>query len=80
MKLSTHIPDGERRKPIDIEVCRSKVRSQLLRILHFVLKISCGNKKSIKFFVLFVLRSSISIGFLLSPPGMCVQDRNVGSK
>jgi hypothetical protein len=23
MKLGTHMPDGERRKPIDIEVCRS---------------------------------------------------------
>jgi hypothetical protein len=26
MKLGTHIPDGERRKPIDIEVCRTKVK------------------------------------------------------
>ena len=26
MKLGTHMPDGERRKPIDIEVCRSKVK------------------------------------------------------
>jgi hypothetical protein len=25
MKLGTHMPDGERRKPIDIEVCRTKV-------------------------------------------------------
>jgi hypothetical protein len=24
MKLATHMPDGERRKPIDIEVCRTK--------------------------------------------------------
>jgi hypothetical protein len=24
MNLGTHMPDGERRKPIDIEVCRSK--------------------------------------------------------
>jgi hypothetical protein len=23
MKLGTHMPDGERRKPIDIEVCRT---------------------------------------------------------
>ena len=30
MNLVTHMPDGERRKPIDIEVCRS--RSQLLEI------------------------------------------------
>ena len=26
MKLGTHMPDGERRKSIDIEVCRSKVK------------------------------------------------------
>jgi hypothetical protein len=26
MKLGTHMPDGERRKPIYIEVCRSKVK------------------------------------------------------
>ena len=26
MKLGTHMPDGERRKPIDIEVCSSKVK------------------------------------------------------
>jgi hypothetical protein len=26
MKLGTHMPDGERRKPIDIEVCRAKVK------------------------------------------------------
>ena len=26
MKLGTHVPDGERRKPIDIEVCRTKVK------------------------------------------------------
>ena len=26
MNLGTHIPDGERRKPIDIEVCRSTVK------------------------------------------------------
>ena len=32
MKLGTHMPDGEMRKPIDIEVCRTKVRSQLLKI------------------------------------------------
>ena len=29
MKLGTHMPDGERRKPIDIEVCRSKVKVTL---------------------------------------------------
>jgi hypothetical protein len=26
MNLGTHIPVGERGKPIDIEVCRSKVK------------------------------------------------------
>ena len=26
MNLGTRMPDGERRKPIDIEVCRSKVK------------------------------------------------------
>ncbi len=32
MKLGTHVPDGERRKPIDNEVCRKRSRSQLLKI------------------------------------------------
>ena len=26
MKLGTHMPDDERRKPIDIEVCRTKIK------------------------------------------------------
>jgi hypothetical protein len=26
MKLGTHVPDGERRKPIDNKVCRTKVK------------------------------------------------------
>jgi hypothetical protein len=26
MKLGAHMPDGERRKPIDNEVCRTKVK------------------------------------------------------
>ena len=26
MNLVTHMPDSQRRKPIDIEVCRSKVK------------------------------------------------------
>jgi uncharacterized FAD-dependent dehydrogenase len=26
MKLGTHMPDGERRKPIDINVCWTKVK------------------------------------------------------
>jgi hypothetical protein len=48
MKLGTHMPDGERRKPIDIEVCRSKVKvtlsihmfaTRLYTLLIFYLKI-----------------------------------------
>jgi hypothetical protein len=31
MKPGTHMPDGDRRKPIDIEVCRSKVKVTLVR-------------------------------------------------
>jgi hypothetical protein len=42
MNLGTHMPDGERRKPVDIEVCQ-----------HFVLKILSGNEKSIKFLFYF---------------------------
>ena len=40
MKLGTHMPGGERRKPIDIEVCRSKVKVTMsihmfaIRLLH----------------------------------------------
>jgi hypothetical protein len=30
MKLGTHMPDGERRKPIDIEVCRTKVCAEMI--------------------------------------------------
>jgi hypothetical protein len=26
MKLGTHVPDGKRRKPVDNEVCRTKVK------------------------------------------------------
>ena len=26
MKLGTHMPDGERKKPMDIEFCKSKVK------------------------------------------------------
>jgi hypothetical protein len=26
MKLGTHMPDGEMRKPIDIEICRTNVK------------------------------------------------------
>jgi hypothetical protein len=48
MNLGTRMPDGERRKPIDIEVCSSKVKvPRFIKFRHFILKISCGNKKSI---------------------------------
>jgi hypothetical protein len=30
MKLGTHVPDGERRKPIDNEFCRTKVKVNML--------------------------------------------------
>jgi hypothetical protein len=37
MKLGTHMPDGERRKPIDIEVCKTKVNELRARSIfqHF---------------------------------------------
>jgi hypothetical protein len=39
MKLGTHMPNGERRKPIDIEVCRIKVKvttsKNRTKIIHF---------------------------------------------
>jgi hypothetical protein len=40
MKLGTHMPDGERRKPIDIEVCRSKVKVTLSSIHMFATRLS----------------------------------------
>ena len=40
MKLGTHMPDGERRKPIDIEVCRSKVKVTLSGIHMFATRLS----------------------------------------
>ena len=39
MKLGTHMPDGERRKPIDIEVCRTNVKfktfKNITKMLYF---------------------------------------------
>jgi hypothetical protein len=32
MNLGTHMPDGERRKPVDIDVCRTNVKVKLLKI------------------------------------------------
>jgi hypothetical protein len=45
MKLGTHMPGGERRKPVEIEDRRTKVK--------VTTKISCGNEKSIKFLFYF---------------------------
>jgi hypothetical protein len=42
MKLGTHMPDGERRKPIDIEVCRTKVKISFLRYCAETKKLTPG--------------------------------------
>jgi hypothetical protein len=55
------MPDGERRELIDNEVCRTKVKVYQI----FVLFLEVVT-------LTFVLQTSISIGFLLSPSGMCV--------
>ena len=34
MKFGTHMPDGERRKPIDNEVCRTKVKVTISKNTH----------------------------------------------
>jgi hypothetical protein len=100
MNLGTHMPDGERRKPIDIEVCRSKVKvttsKNRTKIRYFFCFRTISQERNVLskcrswdivrkqnkylIFVLFlevvtltfVLQTSISIGFLLSPSGMCV--------
>ena len=43
MKLGTHMPDGERRKPIDNEVCRTKVKVTTSK-----------NRTKIRYFFLFL--------------------------
>jgi hypothetical protein len=53
MKLGTHMPDGERRKPIDIEVCRTKVKVTISK-----------NRKNLDTFFLFahdILRTKCRI-------------------
>jgi hypothetical protein len=44
MKLGSHMPDGEMRKPIDNEVCRTKVKvttsKNRTKILYFILNLS----------------------------------------
>ena len=72
--LQTSISIGLPRSPSGMCV------PSFIYIRHFVLKISCRNKKKHIIFVLFsevvtftfVLQTSISTGFLLSPSGMCV--------
>jgi hypothetical protein len=89
------MPDGERRKPIDIEYIGQSSRSQLLKIeqkfdknemldlnfLNFepqeliksVTHQRCESRvANIWMDNAFDLQTSISIGFLLSPSGMCV--------
>jgi hypothetical protein len=74
MKLVTHMPDGERRKRIDIEVCRTKVkvttsknRTKIRQNKYLIFALFVEDVT-----LTFVLQTSISIGFLLSPSGMCV--------
>jgi hypothetical protein len=102
MNLGTHMPGGERRKPIDIEYRRTKVKGscdfdlcptnlnidRLPPFTKFHLDPTfCSQdivrkRKKYQFVFLFlevvtltiVLQSSISIGFLLSPPGMWEDD------
>jgi hypothetical protein len=40
MKLGTHMPD-ERRKPIDIEVCRTKIKVTISKNRIKIIYISC---------------------------------------
>ena len=42
MKLGTHMPGGERRKLIDLEVCRTKVKVTIFK-----------NRKKIRYFFCF---------------------------
>jgi hypothetical protein len=57
------MPDGERRKPIDIEFLH--MDGQQKKYLIFVLFLEVVT-------LTFVRQTLISIGFLLSPSGMCV--------
>jgi hypothetical protein len=98
MKLGTHMPGGERRKPINIEdrntkvkvttsKKRTKIRFHPVTIRHVCTKFHLDptfrsldimrKQKKYQIFVLFlevvtltfVLQTSISTGFLLSPSG-----------
>ena len=51
MTLGTHVPDGERRKPIDIEVCRSKALSIHIEVCRTKVKVTTSkNRKKIDTF------------------------------
>jgi len=41
MKLGIHMPDDERRKPIDIEVCRTKIKVTTSKNRIKIIYISC---------------------------------------
>jgi hypothetical protein len=59
MKLGTHVPDGERRKPIDNEVCRTKVKVTTSK-----------NRTKIRYFLAH-LTQRVGSGELLSPLVVC---------
>jgi hypothetical protein len=65
MNLGIHMPGGERRKHIDIEVRIDIVRKRK-KFQIFVLFLEVVT-------LTFVLQTSLSIGFLLSPSGTCVK-------
>jgi hypothetical protein len=78
MKLGTHMPDGERRKPIDVEICRTKVKvttSKNRTKIRYFFPTFCSYQIFVLFLevvtLTFVLQTSISIGFLHSPSGIC---------
>jgi hypothetical protein len=54
MKLGTHMPDGERGKPIDIEVCRSKALSIHIEVCRTKVKVTTSkNRKKNRYFFCF---------------------------
>jgi hypothetical protein len=72
MKLGTHMPDGERRKHIDMRFVGQRSRSQLLKIEQKL--DTCKYQIFVLFLEVVTLTFDLqtSIGFLLSPSGMCV--------
>ena len=62
MKLGTHMPDGERRKPIDMEVCRSKVKVTLSKHM-FATRLSHLKCVTDFFFFFLSLRFTFCIKF-----------------